>query len=273
MDTPNPGFWGIHLTEVLFDVLSHEPVPAGARGFRVGELAVDHESAVRLPGPHRQPSTSESPANGAAGAWVPAELGAASGEPPVNTTASGNSGYMDTPDPGFRPGAGADSRRSFGPGPRPVIWMTRRWLWCTRQPRQEWSRGEHGQERYRHQGGPLRDHSVAGTRRTGICLRRQGRPAGREDRGWAEPDPSRTHAQPDRTRSPAPTFAGSRWVTSRWPSHLRCSGRIPDFPVTRSHPPASWPSAANSSICRTYRKTAGEESRRRSPVANRWMRP
>ena len=52
----------------------------------------------------------------------------------------------------------------------------------------------------------------------------------------------------------------------------RC-GRIPDFPVTRSHPPASWPSAANSSICRTYRKTAGEESRRRSPVANRWMRP
>ena len=51
------------------------------------------------------------------------------------------------------------------------------------------------------------------------------------------------------------------------------NGRIPDFPVTRSHPPASWPSAANSSICRTYRKTAGEESRRRSPVANRWMRP
>ena len=51
-------------------------------------------------------------------------------------------------------------------------------------------------------------------------------------------------------------------------------GRIPDFPVTRSHPSASWrPSAANSSICRTYRKTAGEESRRRSPVANRWMRP
>ena len=53
----------------------------------------------------------------------------------------------------------------------------------------------------------------------------------------------------------------------------RREGRIPDFPVTRSHPPASWPSAANSSICRTYRKTAGEESRRRSPVANRWMRP
>ena len=51
------------------------------------------------------------------------------------------------------------------------------------------------------------------------------------------------------------------------------AGRIPDFPVTRSHPPASWPSAANSSICRTYRKTAGEESRRRSPIANRWMRP
>ena len=59
------------------------PVPAGARGFRVGELAVAHESGA-LPGPHRQPSTSESPANAAAGAWVPAELGAASGEPPVD---------------------------------------------------------------------------------------------------------------------------------------------------------------------------------------------
>ena len=46
-------------------------------------------------------------------------------------------------------------------------------------------------------------------------------------------------------------------------------GRIPDFPVTRSHPLASWPSAANSSICRTYRKSAGEESLRRSPVASR----
>ena len=57
------------------------------------------------------------------------------------------------------------------------------------------------------------------------------------------------------------------------PEHVKRWGRIPDFPVTRSHPPASWPSAANSSICRTYRKTAGEESRRRSPVANRWMRP
>ena len=57
------------------------------------------------------------------------------------------------------------------------------------------------------------------------------------------------------------------------PRRAVVGGRIPDFPVTRSHPPASWPSAANSSICRTYRKTAGEESRRRSPVANRWMRP
>ena len=62
---------------------------------------------------------------------------------------------------------------------------------------------------------------------------------------------------------------GSIWASGRSTSR----GRIPDFPVTRSHPPASWPSAANSSICRTYRKTAGEESRRRSPVANRWMRP
>ena len=49
----------------------------------MGELAVNHESGA-LPGPHRQPSTSDSPANAAAGAWVPAELGAASGEPPVD---------------------------------------------------------------------------------------------------------------------------------------------------------------------------------------------
>ena len=70
--------------------------------------------------------------------------------------------------------------------------------------------------------------------------------------------------------------AGHRGRVLRRPPHPRAAtrdGRIPDFPVTRSHPPASWPSAANSSICRTYRKTAGEESRRRSPVANRWMRP
>ena len=49
----------------------------------------------------------------------------------------------------------------------------------------------------------------------------------------------------------------------------RYVGRIPDFPVTRSHPLASWPSAANSSIGRTYRKTVGEESLQRSPVASR----
>ena len=59
------------------------PVPAGARGFRVGELAVAHESGA-LPGPHRQPSTSERPANAAAGASLAAELGAASGERPVD---------------------------------------------------------------------------------------------------------------------------------------------------------------------------------------------
>ena len=65
---------------------------------------------------------------------------------------------------------------------------------------------------------------------------------------------------------------GAKW--DRSPERVKDhDGRIPDFPVTRSHPPASWPSAANSSICRTYRKTAGEESRRRSPAANRWMRP
>ena len=62
-------------------------------------------------------------------------------------------------------------------------------------------------------------------------------------------------------------------LLARFVEQTPAGGRIPDFPVTRSHPPASWPSAANSSICRTYRKTAGEESRRRSPVANRWMRP
>ena len=33
-----------------------------------------------------------------AGAWVPAELGAASGEPPVDNTAAGSSGYMATPE-------------------------------------------------------------------------------------------------------------------------------------------------------------------------------
>ena len=76
-------FWGIHLTGVRFDVVGHEPLSAGARGFRVGELAVAHESGA-LPGPHRQLSTLESPANAAAGTWVPAEVGAASGEPPVD---------------------------------------------------------------------------------------------------------------------------------------------------------------------------------------------
>ena len=70
-----------------------------------------------------------------------------------------------------------------------------------------------------------------------------------------------------------PTFV-TDCVATWWKTEGRKRyGRIPDVPVTRSHPPASWPSAANSSICRTYRKTAGEESRRRSPVANRWMRP
>ena len=68
--------------------------------------------------------------------------------------------------------------------------------------------------------------------------------------------------------------SSGRPLANSYPDFLDIrEGRIPDFPVTRSHPPASWPSAANSSICRTYRKTAGEESRRRSPVANRWMRP
>ena len=67
---PNPG-------------AGHDRYPLARRGFRVGELAVAHESGA-LPGPHRQPSTSESPANAAAGAWVPAEPGAASGEPPVD---------------------------------------------------------------------------------------------------------------------------------------------------------------------------------------------
>ena len=70
-----------------------------------------------------------------------------------------------------------------------------------------------------------------------------------------------------------PLWTTPRGLTIPRKAAAIADGRIPDFPVTRSHPPASWPSAANSSICRTYRKTAGEESRRRSPVANRWMRP
>ena len=79
---------------------------------------------------------------------------------------------------------------------------------------------------------------------------------------------------PDKTRHSLADLIGQR-IFGIACGHPDCNdgGRIPDFPVTRSHPPASWPSAANSSICRTYRKTAGEESRRRSPVANRWMRP
>ena len=72
---------------------------------------------------------------------------------------------------------------------------------------------------------------------------------------------------------PEPGAGAARTPGKRQDDGAVTGGRIPDFPVTRSHPPASWPSAANSSICRTYRKTAGEESRRRSPVANRWMRP
>ena len=79
---------------------------------------------------------------------------------------------------------------------------------------------------------------------------------------------SRDEAPTDRIRRPG---GGRPRIQQDQPGIQ--AGRIPDFPVTRSHPPASWPSAANSSICRTYRKTAGEESRRRSPVANRWMRP
>ena len=63
----------------------------------MGELAVDHESAVRYQALIASHRPRRAPANAAAGAWVPAELGAASGEPPVDTTASGNSGYMDTP--------------------------------------------------------------------------------------------------------------------------------------------------------------------------------
>ena len=61
----------------------------------------------------------------------------------------------------------------------------------------------------------------------------------------------------------------SHWRPSSTGGRDDPNGRIPDFPVTRSHPLASWPSAANSSIGRTYRKTVGEESLQRSPVASR----
>ena len=79
--------------------------------------------------------------------------------------------------------------------------------------------------------------------------------------------------QADRSRGTEADRSDQKVLKAKSALEALESGRIPDFPVTRSHPPASWPSAANSSICRTYRKTAGEESRRRSPVANRWMRP
>ena len=118
--------------------------------------------------------------------------------------------------------------------------------------------------------------------------RRQEKPAGRKHshQPVSEPEagkalPREQAAEPETAdeqeaaatradRQPAPEGPEGNQPRRKHPTQ---SGRIPDFPVTRSHPPASWPSAANSSICRTYRKTAGEESRRRSPVANRWMRP
>ena len=87
---------------------------------------------------------------------------------------------------------------------------------------------------------------------------------------WTEPLPCRSTTV---FHSGEAGACESQGRAERSPTRDSRRGRIPDFPVTRSHPPASWPSAANSSICRTYRKTAGEESRRRSPAANRWMRP
>ena len=91
------------------------------------------------------------------------------------------------------------------------------------------------------------------------------------DRGRVYLAPTPEHEETARIANPDWRPDGD--VPARLTGGTCVPGRIPDFPVTRSHPPASWPSAANSSICRTYRKTAGEESRRRSPVANRWMRP
>ena len=75
---------------------------------------------------------------------------------------------------------------------------------------------------------------------------------GHERHGDAAIASGRARAQPCRRISPPP-------------ANNPKMGRIPDFPVTRSHPPASWPSAANSSICRTYRKTAGEQAGRLHP--------
>ena len=107
---------------------------------------------------------------------------------------------------------------------------------------------------------PLDEHTLAAVA-AGVSTRRYA--------GTLDPVPA------DVTERATSSSAVSRRFVALSTKRLQAflSGRIPDFPVTRSHPPASWPSAANSSICRTYRKTAGEESRRRSPVANRWMRP
>ena len=63
------------------------------------ELAVAHDP-VRYQGPHRQPSTSKSPANAAAGASAPAEPGASFSESPVENNGVGQlrlNGYPRQP--------------------------------------------------------------------------------------------------------------------------------------------------------------------------------
>ena len=92
--------WAIHLTGVRFDVHGHEPVPAGARGFRVGELAVAHEAAryqdlIASRRPRRAPPTPPQVRG------YPPSFGAASGEPPVDNHGVGQlrlHGYPRTDD-------------------------------------------------------------------------------------------------------------------------------------------------------------------------------
>ena len=91
--------WGIHLTGVR-GVNWGDGSPARQREVLSGaELAVAHDP-VRYQGPHRQPSTSKSPANAAAGASAPAEPGASFSESPVENNGVGQlrlNGYPRQP--------------------------------------------------------------------------------------------------------------------------------------------------------------------------------
>ena len=66
--------------------------------------------------------------------------------------------------------------------------------------------------------------------------------------------------------------APGRRHRNRTRSRTTGKGAFPIFPVTRSHPPASWPSAANSSICRTYRKSPVSRNGRTNRFTSRSCR-